>query len=104
MASVVSAFRIARTSRPGPSTYLTPFALCPALPDSDYYGVSVAMRPPCEGSSLLGDLALPVHTTFRARVRPPTHPLNRVHTPDRCTGRSCRPRPPYSRHPMHAAS
>ena len=52
MASVVSAFRISRTSRPGPSTYLAPFALWPALPDSDYYGVSVAMRPPWGGSGL----------------------------------------------------
>src|SRR5262245_22393844 len=34
MVRVVSAFRMSRTSRPEPSTYLTPFAMWPALPGS----------------------------------------------------------------------
>jgi hypothetical protein len=38
-------------------TYLTPFAMWPAFPTSDYYGVSVAM-----GVSPSGD------PTFRARL------------------------------------
>ena len=43
MASVVSASRMSRTSTPLPSDHLTPFAMWPAFPASDYYGVSVAM-------------------------------------------------------------
>jgi hypothetical protein len=49
MVSVVSAFRMSRTSRPEPSTYLTPFALWTAFPPADYYEVSVAMGPPLAG-------------------------------------------------------
>jgi hypothetical protein len=40
----MSAFRISRTFMPGHSTYLSPFALWPAFPTSDYYGDSVPMR------------------------------------------------------------
>ena len=49
MVSVVSAFRMSRTSRPGPSTYLTPFALWTAFPSADYYEVSVTLGPPFTG-------------------------------------------------------
>ncbi len=38
----VSAFRISRTSTSGSSGHLSPFAMCPDFPDSDYYGDSVA--------------------------------------------------------------
>jgi hypothetical protein len=52
----------------------------------------------------VGDLALRYHATYRARFRSPTHPVKRVHVPECCTGRSCRPPDAYGRHPMHAAS
>src|SRR5262249_59797652 len=59
---------------------------------------------PWRDSYPLGDLAFHHQVTFRAWFRPPIHPLNRVHIPDRCTERSCQPRSAYGRHPMHAAS
>src|SRR3954471_16096164 len=61
-----------------------------AFPPSDYYRASVAMRPPREGLEPFRRSRLPHHATYRDRVRSPTHPLNRVHLTDRCTGRSCR--------------
>ena len=63
-----------------------------AFPPSDYYRASVTMRPTLGGvSDLLGDLAFPFHATYRDWFRSPTHPLNRVHLPDRYNGRSCWP-------------
>ena len=56
------------------------------------------------GSYPVGDLALHDHVTYRARFRSPTHPVKRVHVPECCTGRSCRPPDAYGRHPVHAAS
>ena len=44
------------------------------------------------------------HVTYVDWFRSPTHPLNRVHLPDRCIGRSCRPSDGCDRHPIHAAS
>ena len=41
--SVVSAFRISRTSTNCHPVHLSPFALCPAFPDPDYYEDSVAI-------------------------------------------------------------
>src|SRR3954449_4464283 len=43
MASVVSAFRMSRTSTDRSSSHLPPFAMWPAFPTSDYYGGSVAL-------------------------------------------------------------
>jgi len=41
--SVVSAFRMSRTSTNCHQVHLSPFAMCPAFPDSDYYEDSVAI-------------------------------------------------------------
>jgi len=43
MASIVSAFRISRTSTRSHQIHLSPFAMCPAFPDPDYYEDSVAL-------------------------------------------------------------
>ena len=85
------------------SGYLTPFALWTAFPPADYYEVSVALGP-SKDSYPVGDLAFHDHVTYRARFRSPTHPVKRVHVPECCTGRSCRPPDAYGRHPVHAAS
>ena len=43
MSSVVSASRMSRTSTSCHQVHLSPFAMCPAFPDADYYGDSVAI-------------------------------------------------------------
>jgi len=41
--SIVSASRISRTSTSCHQVHLSPFAMCPAFPDPDYYEDSVAL-------------------------------------------------------------
>ena len=43
MSSVVSASRMSRTSTGCHQVHLSPFAMCPAFPDPDYYEDSVAV-------------------------------------------------------------
>src|SRR4051812_14941207 len=45
--------RACRPPRSQVQVHLTPFAMCPAFPDSDYYEVSVAMGPTPAGSLTL---------------------------------------------------
>src|SRR5262245_20995542 len=64
----MSAFRITRTSTPGRSTYLSPFARWPAFPASDYYEDSVPLRlAPGRGSRV--PHAVDVRGWFRCPVR-----------------------------------
>src|SRR5262249_51786558 len=84
-----------------PPTSRPPFATWTAFPSSDSYGDSVAMGPPLAGLLPWRRSCFSYHVTYRDRFRSPTHPWNRVHLPDRCTGRSCRPPDGYGRHPIH---
>ena len=43
MSNVVSASRMSHTSTSSHQVHLSPFAMCPVLPDPDYYGDSVAL-------------------------------------------------------------
>ena len=58
MSSVVSASRMSRTST-SCHQVLSPFAMCPAFPDADYYGDSVAVE-----LAPLGDPELSNHRTY----------------------------------------
>jgi len=76
MISIISAFRMSRTSTSSHQVRLSPFAMCPAFPDADYYGDSVA----------IGLVPRRRSRVFRssyglAWVRPSTHPYARNHLP-----------------------
>ena len=58
MSSFVSASRMSRTSTSCHQVHLSPFAMCPALPDSDYYGDSVTL-----GLAPVGDPEFSDHRT-----------------------------------------
>src|SRR5436309_3358897 len=76
MSSVVSASRMSRTSTSCHQVHLSPFAMCPAFPDADYYGDSVAMgfAPDRRFRGFRSSYV-------RAWVRPSTHPYTRDHLP-----------------------
>ena len=86
IASIVSASRISRTSTPPRSDRLSPFAMCPAFPGSDYYGESVAIGLCARRRSWASS---PSHV--RAWFRPSTHPYTRG-APRYLTARACRSR------------
>jgi hypothetical protein len=74
----VSVSRITQPSPPDYRDHLCPFALIPAFPDfmagrdsGDYHGHSSPW-----GSRPVGDPAVRLRCTSRARRRPPTHPLD----------------------------
>ena len=74
----VSVSCITQPSPPDYRDHLCPFALIPAFPDfmagrdsGDYHGHSSPW-----GSRPVGDPAVRLRCTYRARRRPPTHPLN----------------------------
>jgi hypothetical protein len=54
--------------------HLSPFAMCPAFPDSDYYGDSVAI-----GLAPLGRSCVFLSSYVLAWFRPSTHPYSRDH-------------------------
>jgi hypothetical protein len=86
IASVVSASRMSRTSTPLRSGRLSPFAMCPAFPDSDYYGESVAIGLAPRRRSWASSTS-----HVRAWFRPSTHPYTRG-APRYLTARACRSR------------
>src|SRR4029453_6647889 len=76
MSSVVSASRMSRTSTGCHQVHLSPLAMCPAFPDADYYGDSVALGlPPGRGFRVFRS------SCVRVWVRPSTHPYARDHLP-----------------------
>jgi hypothetical protein len=81
MLRTVSVSRITRPSPPEYRDHLCPFALVPAFPDlvagrdsGGYHGHSSPW-----GSRPVGDPAVRLRCTYRARRRPPTHPLHPPH-------------------------